>query len=268
MASRTESMQGVTRAFSVLRFVARAGASGARVADVSLQLGMHKASASRLLNTLVGLGVLERGDRRFHVSEDFRATVGAPASVARIRRAARPSLARIADALGDAAFLSVRAGLDALCIERQVGPHPLQALSLDVGNRRPLGVGAGSAALVAWLPEAEREATIAAQAGRLAAYPAFSIETIGEICRAACARGVTFIPNRVVAGMTGMGIGIRDGAGLVVAALSVAVVGDRLEGGRGERAAALLEQERRATEARLAGRGPASQDLPPEAAAE
>jgi DNA-binding IclR family transcriptional regulator len=61
---QADAMQGVGRTKSVLRLVASAGAAGARVAHVALRLGMHKASVSRLLNTLVALDVLERnGDR-------------------------------------------------------------------------------------------------------------------------------------------------------------------------------------------------------------
>lgn len=268
MQLQVDSMQGVSRAFSVLRFVAAAGSAGARVADVAARLGMHKASVSRLLATLVALDVLDRDDnRRFHVREEFRAALGASSSVARIRQAARPSLARIVHTLGDAAFLSVRAGFDALCVDRQIGAHPLQALSLDIGSRRPLGVGAGSAALLAWLPDEEREQAIVAHSERLGEHPAFGPDTIRAICDAARARGVSFIPDLVVPGMSGMGIPVRDHAGLVVAALSVAAVGDRLSGERGSLAARLLEQEGRATEARLVGMETGGRDLPQEAGA-
>jgi DNA-binding IclR family transcriptional regulator len=157
----------------------------------------------------------------------------------------------------------VRVGLDALCVERQIGTHPLQAMSLDVGSRRPLGVGAGSCALMACQPASEREATIAAQEDRLAAYPdSQSRASKRSVTPRAC--GVTFIPDLVVAGMTGIGIAIRDGAGLVVAALSVAAAGSRLEDHRGECAAAILEEERRAEPGSLADR--LGRDLPPKTA--
>ncbi|RAH99030.1 IclR family transcriptional regulator [Acuticoccus sediminis] len=265
-----DEMQSVSRAITTLRTVAETGTAGARVTDVSLHLGLHKASTSRLLASLVSLGALVRGeDRRFRVDADFLATLGAPANQARLRQAARPGLARLTHELQDTSFLSVRSGLDSLCIDRHVGAYPIQALSLDIGSRRPLGVGAGSLALLAWLAEPEGEETLQAQAGRLGNYPHITVEMIRANAGIARGAGVTELPNFVIPGMTGMGAPVRDASGLVVAAISVAAVGDRLSGARREQATALLMEEAAAIGARLTDNNATGRDLgPPQAPAQ
>src|SRR5439155_1040313 len=54
--------------------------------------------------------------------------------------AAEPHLAAVSAQLGDTLFLTVRTGLDTLCVARRIGGYPIQVLSIEVGVRRPLRV--------------------------------------------------------------------------------------------------------------------------------
>jgi DNA-binding IclR family transcriptional regulator len=218
-----DSVQSIGRAFSILRLVATAGESGLRLSDVAEQTGLHKASASRILRTLVAQGVLQRHpDRRFRVHEAFRELIGIPISSMRLRELARPVLSSLVERLGEVAFLSVRSGFESLCIDRQVGWQVIQALSLHVGARRPLGVGAGSIALLAWLPPREQEQALAFTTARLASYPLLNEPQLRRFIGAAQNNGYTDLRDVVIAGMTGMGIPLRDPTGNVIGALSIA----------------------------------------------
>jgi DNA-binding IclR family transcriptional regulator len=137
------------------------------------------------------------------------------------------------------AFLSVPAGLDSLCVSRHIGTYPIQALSLNVGGRRPLGVGAGSLALLAFAPDGEREDLIEMQRDRLGNYRC-TVEEIAAAVEVARGQGFTDLPGFVVQGMTGMGIPLRDPSGVVVGALSVAAITDRLTGSRRDMAITAL----------------------------
>src|SRR5678816_2719820 len=54
-------------------------------------------------------------------------------------------------------FLTRRAGLDTVCVARQLGTYPIQVLAWDVGERRPLGVtNAGIAILSGMQTDAVR----------------------------------------------------------------------------------------------------------------
>lgn len=249
-----DTVTSVARAIDAVRAVARAGSDGRRLSDIARDIGLHKATAARALATLVEEGVLRRDDdRRYRVAPQFMEALGMPVSMAQLRVRARPELMDLVDKLEDLALMSVRSGLESLCIDRHVGRWPLQALSLDVGRRRPLGVGAGSLALIAWLPQDECEALIAAQGERLAPFKNATPEAIRERAAAARADGYTYLPDFVINGMSGMGAPVRERSGLVIAAISVAGVGDRLKGERRELAARLLLEARDRIEARIAG---------------
>ena len=234
-------VQSIRRAISILRFVAQSGAGGCRMSDISRALDLHKASASRILTTLVASEAIERDpDRRFRIRAGFQSALGMPPSSARLRLAARPALARLVDALGDAAFLSVRSGFEAVCLDRQVGAYPIQALSLDVGSRRPLGIGAGSLALLAWLDGGEIAEAVASNTIRLRAYTAFTSDIIAALAEEARGQGYTAVQDLVIRGMTGIGVPVRDHSGAVVAAISIAAVTERLVAERRSMAVELL----------------------------
>ena len=74
-----------------------------------------------------------------------------------IRGICRPVLQRLALRAGDTAYLIVRSSDEAVCIDLQEGPSPIRVVTLQVGSRRPLGVGAGGLAILAALPTAERQ---------------------------------------------------------------------------------------------------------------
>jgi DNA-binding IclR family transcriptional regulator len=241
----------ISRAMVALRVIAGAPEPGLRSSDVSEALDLHKTSTSRLLSTLITLGAVERDrNRRYRITDGFRSIFGAPVATTRLRQTARIPLGLLSDRLEEVAFLSVPSGLDSLCVERHVGTYPIQALSLNVGSRRPLGVGAGSMALIAWLPDAERDQAIGMQRGRLGRYR-IDVEDIAARAREARAQGFTDLPGFVVQGMTGMGVPIFDPSGLVIAALSVAAITERLNGERRDRAIRTLKEAAGLIEAQL-----------------
>lgn len=245
------AMVSVSRAIAVLHVICNAPTTGLRLRDISGALDLHKTSVSRLLGTLTALGVVERDRNRcYRVAEGFRTSLGVPPSTTRLRQAARPALGMLSDRLEDVSFLSIQSGLDSLCIARHVGTYPIQALSLNVGSRRPLGVGAGSLALLAWAPDGVREELLEAQRDRLGSYSA-TLDDIAAAMERARAQGFTDLPGFVIRGMTGMGMPVRDPSGMVVAALSVAAITDRLTGARRDLAIRTLRTEADRLEARL-----------------
>jgi DNA-binding IclR family transcriptional regulator len=74
-----------------------------------------------------------------------------------LARRAQPSMRRAAERTSDTVYLTLRVGDEAMCIGREEGAFPIKTLTLKVGDRRPLGVGAGSLALLAFLPADEMQ---------------------------------------------------------------------------------------------------------------
>jgi DNA-binding IclR family transcriptional regulator len=104
----------------------------------------------------------------------------------------------------------------------------LQPNYLQIGSRRPLGVGAGSLALMVWLPDAEIDAIIEVIMPRLAKSPRITPKYLRERIIAARKHGHTVLIDAAYPGMGGVGVPIRDDAGQVVAALSVGASSDRI----------------------------------------
>jgi len=94
----------------------------------------------------------------------------------------------------------VRSGFDAVCMHRREGSFPIRTLVLEVGSRRPLGVGAGGLAILSSIEEEERAHIIERVAPNLAAFGKMTAEDLAESCRQAHALGAAVIQNRVTLG--------------------------------------------------------------------
>ncbi|MBA3405444.1 MAG: hypothetical protein H0U13_12285 [Gemmatimonadaceae bacterium] len=171
---------------------------------------------------------------------------------------ARPGLLRIAKETGDTVFLTVRANNNSICAEREIGDFPIKTLVVEVGDLRPLGIGSGSLAILSALPDAEIQRLLVHNAQALKAFPRFNRDEMLQHIAATRTRSYSLIDGQLVAGMSAIGVVIRDPAGQAIAAISVASIAPRLEGTRldsivdlvrGE--AAQLEQTLIATQRRL-----------------
>ncbi len=148
-----------------------------------------------------------------------------------IRTLCRPALLRLSGMLNDTIFLLVRTGFDAVCLDRAEGPFPIRTHTGDVGGRIPLGVGQGGMAILAVLPEPEREEIIRFNVPRLRDLEYFDEiyvrTTIAQTRELGFATGVT-----PLAGMAGVGVAIMDRTGYPVAALSIGTLAERVNEAR------------------------------------
>ncbi len=210
-----------------------------RLSRLSAETGLNKVTALRILDTLAreGFVLKDAGGRGYGPGPEMLALAASAPHEGDLREAARPSLIRLAASSEDTALLSVRSGLEAVCIDRETGPFPIRANYLDVGSRRPLGVGAGALALIAWLPRREIDAILEALAPSLKDRPGSSAEIIRGEIEAARERGYIVVLDRIVDRMGAVGAAIRNRAGAVVGALSIAALSDRIR----DRAAILGE---------------------------
>lgn len=246
--------QSLERAIALLRVIAGRNATGARLTEIVAASGLKKATAHRLLTALVREGLVgqERGNQRYHLGVELF-TLGVTASSRfGIRRFAAPSLGRLAELSADTVYLSVRSNMEAVCIERSEGSFPIKTLTLAAGDRRPLGVGAGSLAILAALPDWERAQAIAAAAPLLPRYsetltPAMLERQIAE----ARAEGYAFNDGLIIEGMCAVGVPIRNSEGEAVASLSIAAIRSRMRPDRRADLVAALRREAAAIEQEL-----------------
>jgi DNA-binding IclR family transcriptional regulator len=145
-----------------------------------------------------------------------------------LRSRARPSLVRMAAVSEDSVLLSVRSGSESVCVDREVGSFPIRANYLDIGSRRPLGVGAGAMALLAWQSDAEIEALLPIIEARLAQFPKVSRKWIEDEISKSRERGYTLLLNVLVDRMGAVGVPVIGPEGKPIAALAIAALSDRI----------------------------------------
>ena len=146
---------------------------------------------------------------------------------------------------------SVREGLAAICIGRAIGRFPIRTLTLDVGNRRPLGVGAGSLALLAALPDAEIATVLARNAVWLKDFDGFTADVLTGLVEQARARGYAFNDGLIVPAMNAIAVPVRDADGQPLFALSLAAIRDRMTSDRLDGLVEQLKSEAADLERRL-----------------
>lgn len=225
-----DGAQSVRRAMSVLRLVAAGQDRGVRLTDVAAMSGLARPTVHRLLKVLMDETAVEQdaATRRYRVGNEITLLGLARPGGVSVRAIAEPYLAALAAEVGNTVFLSVKHGADSVCIGRYLGSHPIQVLSIEVGARRPLGASVSGIVLLAGLPPAEVAAITARNEARLKTSGRSVKEVLAavEACRA---QGHTYASKGVMPGTSAMAVPIRDPAGQVVAAISIATLAERLQ---------------------------------------
>jgi DNA-binding IclR family transcriptional regulator len=227
-----------------------------RLTDISTAAALNKVTTLRILDSLVLEGFVERvdGGKRYAFGPEFLAMTASHRRPENIRDIARPSLVRLASLSEDTVLLSVRSSNESVCIDYEVGSFPIRANYLKVGSRRPLGVGAGSLALLAWLQDQEIDAILEVLTPSLVAYPKLPPEVIRAEIAASRQRGYTLVLDKIVDRMGAVGIPLFNPDGTTASAISIAALSERIEKRLPELVAALRrEAELIARECRSAG---------------
>lgn len=236
-----EGTQSIRRAVQILHAVA--AHKDMRLTQISNEVGLHVATARRILVSLVDMGLLQTSGN--HSTYSLGPMVLHLGQVARDQNVIidpfRPRLEEIAKRSGDTVLLSVRTQNDAVCVLRVEGAFPIRTMIIDVGSIRPLGAGAGSLALLAWLPDHQVERIITLHA---AAYPKLSIqaEQVRALVKQSRKLGYALNDGLMLKGISGLGIPISDTAGNIVAAISITAISSRMREARARELVAMVRQ--------------------------
>jgi DNA-binding IclR family transcriptional regulator len=242
-------VQSIERTIGIVRVVAQAHGAGARLVDVARLVGITKSTAHRILQALVNAGWVDRGERRgrFHLGVELHALGLVAASRHELVGLGERAVLHLAELVGDTVYFQMRAGLDSICLARREGAYPVKILTVDVGMRRPLGMGAGNLAILGFLPDDEVERVIDANLKELKAYAAPGValdaELLQRLVRDTRRHGYSYVQDLFIPGMAAIGMPIRDAEGAPVGALSVAAITNRLQGSRRDKIVAGLKRE-------------------------
>ena len=220
----------VSRLFAVLRSLGDTVEGGERVTQLAQRIGLSQPTTHRLLRSLMDEGMVEQDARskRYRLSLEFFALAARAGNTGNLRELVRPAMLRLSASLGDSLFLLARSGFDAICLDRSEGPFPIRTFTGDIGGRVALGVGQGSLAILAFLPEEERDTVIQYNLPRLKDFHLYDEVFLRSEVENVRTLGYAGRNTGVLQGMAGVAVPILDRDGRAVAALSVATVSDRL----------------------------------------
>ena len=159
------SVQVLDRAFRILESLAE---RPSKVNDISVQLGLHRATVFRLLVNLRDRGYVRKDDATGMYSlgrQLFRLGTKALGEELPIHEL-RPRLQELAMASGHTAQLWLRSGREALCVDQAESPQNFRVVG-RVGWRLPLSAGAVGKVLLAFATPTAIEEFLGATLSRI-----------------------------------------------------------------------------------------------------
>jgi DNA-binding IclR family transcriptional regulator len=221
--------QTVSRAMELLRLLACGQEHGVRLTDLVHMSGLNRPTVHRLLKTLISEGVAEQDSltRKYLIGHDLGLLGLARGKQTKIEKIAEPYLLELAEQTGDTVFLSIRNRQDSVCISRHTGHHPIQVLSIEVGVRRPLGIGVSGIALLSCLAIEESEKLIALNKTRLHALGDSEIRVRERVARARM-HGYAYVEKGLMPGTSAIAIPIQNNVETPTAAITITAMANRL----------------------------------------
>lgn len=234
--------QSLGRGLGLLKLLANHQEAGLKLTEVIAASGLDRATAHRLLSSLVRERFVEKDPLTKQYRLGITSTQLGYASLRRMPMVdtCRPMMLRITRISGDTAFLMVRQEGHAFCLHRQAADFPVKVFTIDAGERRLLGIGAGGMAMLARLDDNEIAALHTKHA---VAYRdnSYSMASLQAAVRRTRARGYAEVINTVTVGVTGVGaaIDVRD----MLISVSFAAINSRMDARRREELGHLLVDE-------------------------
>ena len=195
------------------------------VSELARRLGLGKSTVHRMLTTLVAEGLIEQNPRTggyrlgivmFELGEAVRVHMDLHAAVGQV-------LSELRTQTGESSQVGVLDGHEVVYVDRLESAHSLR-LFTETGRRVPVHCTSSGKVLLAYLPEARRQAVL-----RVAPLTALTPHTITDPERLADElaqvrrRGWAEAINEREIGVASIAAPVRDVTGQVVAAISIGV---------------------------------------------
>ena len=235
----------IDRVGAIMRALENGPEDGMTTAEIAASAGFDRATTHRALVSLERIGFVDRDPR----SRNIRLGVYMFSLGAKTARRfsplvhARDAVARLAEKTGDTAYLVVKNKYDCVCIDRCSGSYPIKAQTLSIGESVPLGVSTAGLAILAMMPDIQVRHAIEYNTMSMHQLRRVSREDLARHVKVTRQRGYALYQGQIIAGMGAIGFALRDSSGQPVAALSIAMVLDRLSKDRIEKLALLIREE-------------------------
>lgn len=210
-----DGTQAIRRAVAILKVIASSRYPGVTLDQVSNTMQLSRSTTHRILKCLVGEGLVNQDDskRRYTIG---RLTYELSLSVVHdCEFAAEWSglVDKIARQTMQTCYLLARSGMEAVCIQKVESRAALRMIPVEVGQRRPLGVGAGALAILSGFEPAEIQRIVHNITPLLKGFPHLTPELILRDAMEARERGYSVSKGRAIAESIGIGVLLPDAKG-------------------------------------------------------
>lgn len=239
----------------LLRIIASHNRAGLRVVDLCRLTELQRPTVHRLLQCLIKEALVARNlrTRNYHLGP-LLYELGITASPAvKLEDLCRPFITKLAEITGDMVFLTLRSGYDAVCIDKQQGKF-LTRTHMEVGRRRPLGIGAGSLAILGAIHPDDAKDVLAKNRTRWRAFNELTARKMLKQLKETRERGFA-VHDGSVSGARAIGIALKDAHGVPFAGLSVYAIVGRMQESRWPELTKAMRQQAVAIEAAVRKNG-------------
>jgi DNA-binding IclR family transcriptional regulator len=219
---RRNTVQSLGRGLAALELLAGAGVDMG-VSELARAMDVHKSTASRLLATLQDHDLVERSpdSEKYHLGAGLARLARAAAADLDLADAAGPVMRDLAARTGETVNLAVLRDDRVVNVDQVSAPQQLVSVNW-VGRDTPLHCTSNGKALLAFLPAAERRRILARPLERLTPHTVVRRAALERQLERVRRDGYAFTTEELEVGLNAVAAPVRDRAGGVVAAISVA----------------------------------------------
>lgn len=237
-------MQSLTRIDKIFGAIKSSRHFELSLSDVARRANLSVPTTRRFLEELVNLEYLNYleqkkkytlGYKIQHLAEGFNRY--------KVLGDVSPALREIAKLTRDTVILVIQHGLDALCIERVEGEYPIRNQNTLIGTRWPLGLGAASLSLIAFLDPKIIESIIKKNKERYFKERKKRSDFIMKLVTETQKRKYSVSIGNATENAIGIGLSIFSGKGEVDAAISVSAIEQRMPKDRWKKIAIIMQAE-------------------------
>ena len=199
------------------------------VSDLARQLGLSRSTTHRYVATLAALGYLQQdpSSRKYRLGLRVLDLGFSAISSMELRTLAAPHLQDLSDEVGHTANMAVLDGSDIVYVERcRTSRHGQREidLNLHIGSRLPAYCTSMGKALLAFMPDAERDAVIAGtNFSRRGPNTRTSRQALLKDLERVRETGIAVNDQELAYGLRSIAVPVRGAAGEPVAAINLAV---------------------------------------------
>lgn len=214
-------VQSIERAFAVLAALTD-GPVG--VTEVAERVDLPKSTTARMLASLAHEGAVEQvpGETRYRLGPRIETLATRLATTRTLIGVARPHLAELAAALGEAAGLSVPDGREVHYVDQVDAPNPNPVGIRDwTGSRVPMHAVSSGLVFLAHRPAVAVDRYLAGPIAALTDRTITDPTAIRERLRAVALAGYGWVHDEFASGISSVAAGVADANGEIVAAVHV-----------------------------------------------